>query len=161
MPHASRTCRSEENDPRVPATRNLALEFFFVGAGALLGCTALQELRYMPRLAGFAGRAFGRIRLILGCSSTMSTNWSAWRRSSSAIIGGCVEVVKDYADAHPTALHRLDQRAEIAVAGEQHHVVDVAGEFHGVDGELDIHVAFDLAAAGLVDDLPIQNGQPR
>jgi hypothetical protein len=28
----------------------------------------------------------------------------------------------------------------------------VAGEFHSVDGELDIHVAFDLTAAGLVDE---------
>jgi hypothetical protein len=32
-------------------------------------------------------------------------------------------------------------------------VIDVAGEFHSVDGELDIHVAFDLAATGLVDEL--------
>ena len=32
-------------------------------------------------------------------------------------------------------------------------MVDVAGEFHGVDGEFDIHVAFDLAAASLVDEL--------
>jgi hypothetical protein len=55
--------------------------------------------------------------------------------------------------ARPDRGHRLDQRAEIAVAREQHHVVDVAGKFHGVDGELDIHVAFDLAAAGLVDEL--------
>src|SRR5205807_7447900 len=46
-----------------------------------------------------------------------------------------------------------DQRAEVPVAGEQHHVVDVTGKFHSIDGELDIHVAFDLAAAGLVDEL--------
>src|SRR6266508_6343944 len=49
-----------------PATRNLALELFFVGTGALRGCTALKELRHMPRLAGFAGRARGRIAADLG-----------------------------------------------------------------------------------------------
>src|SRR6516162_7971884 len=32
----------------------------------LRGCTALQELRHMPRLAGFAGRARGRIATDLG-----------------------------------------------------------------------------------------------
>src|SRR6266536_4271950 len=46
-----------------PATRNLVLELFFVGTGALRGCTALQELRRMPRLAG---RALGRIAADLG-----------------------------------------------------------------------------------------------
>ena len=55
-------------------------------------------------------------------------------------------------DAHAAPLHRLDQRAEIAVPGKQHHVVDVRGDLHGVDRELDIHVAFDLAAAGLIDE---------
>src|SRR5437588_7069218 len=50
----------------IRATRNLALELFFVGTGALRGCTALQELRHMPRLAGFAGRARGRIAADLG-----------------------------------------------------------------------------------------------
>ena len=55
-------------------------------------------------------------------------------------------------DAHAAPLHRLDQRAEVAVAGEQHHVIDVGRDFHGVDGELDVHVALDLAPAGLVDE---------
>ena len=77
---------------------------------------------------------------------------SAWRRSSSAIIGGCVEMVETTRHAHAAALHRLDQRAEIAVAGEQHHVIDVRRDLHGIDGELDVHVALDLAAAGLVDE---------
>jgi hypothetical protein len=31
-------------------------------------------------------------------------------------------------------------------------VVDGARDLHGVDRELDVHVAFDLAAAGLVDE---------
>ena len=58
----------------------------------------------------------------------------------------------DHGHAHAAALHGLDQRAEIAVAGEQHHVVDVPGDLHGIDRKLDVHVAFDLAAAGLVDE---------
>ncbi len=56
-------------------------------------------------------------------------------------------------DAHAAPLHRLDQPAEVAVAGEQHHLVDVRRHLHGIDGKLDIHVAFDLASAGLVDEL--------
>src|SRR5262245_187686 len=44
-------------------TRNLVLGFFFAGSGALLGRIALQE---MSRLAGFAGRALGRIATDLG-----------------------------------------------------------------------------------------------
>ena len=31
----------------------------------------------------------------------------------------------DHGHPHALALHRLDQPAEVAVAGEQHHVVDV------------------------------------
>ena len=54
--------------------------------------------------------------------------------------------------AHALPLHGLDQRAEVAVSGEQHHVIDRAGDFHGVDRELDVHAAFDLAAAGLIDE---------
>lgn len=51
-----------------------------------------------------------------------------------------------------TPLHRLDQRAEVAVAREQHHVVDRPCDFHGIDRELDVHVALDLAPAGLIDE---------
>ena len=55
-------------------------------------------------------------------------------------------------DAHAAPLHRLDQRAEVAVAGEQHHLVDMRRDLHGVDRKLDVHVAFDLAPPGLVDE---------
>ena len=55
-------------------------------------------------------------------------------------------------DAHAAPLHRLDQRAEIAVAGEQHHLVDMRRDLHGIDRKLDVHVALDLAAAGLIDE---------
>ena len=67
----------------------------------------------------------------------------------------------DDGDAHAAPLHRLDQRTEIAVAGKQHHVVDRAGELHGIDGKLDIHVAFDLAAAGLIDEFLGRLGHDR
>jgi hypothetical protein len=52
-----------------------------------------------------------------------------------------------------SVLHRLDQGAEVAVTREQHHLVDVLGELHGVDGKLDFHVALDLAMAAGVDEL--------
>src|SRR6266568_4813923 len=133
-----------------PATRNLVLEFFFAGTGALLGCTALQE---MPRFAGFASRTLGRMTTDLGLQFD----------DVDELVGLAAQLIGDHrrlrrgggdhTDAHPAALHRFDQRAEIPVAGEQHHVIDVTGKFHGIDGELDIHVAFDLAAAGLVDEL--------
>ena len=58
----------------------------------------------------------------------------------------------DDGDPHAPALHRLDQRAEIAVAREQHHVVEMGREFERVDRELDIHVALDLAPARAVGE---------
>ena len=60
-------------------------------------------------------------------------------------------MVEMHRDAHALALDGLDQRTEVAVAGKQHHVVDVIGHFHGVHGELDVHVALDLAAAKRVN----------
>src|SRR5262249_18277551 len=42
--------------------------------------------------------------------------------------------------------------AEVAVTGEQYQVIDRACNFHRVDGELDIHAAFDLAPASLIDE---------
>src|SRR5665213_3521312 len=59
---------------------------------------------------------------------------------------------RDHGDPDAAALHSLDQRAEIAVAGKQHDLIDMFGEFHGIDRELDIHVALDLAAARGVDE---------
>ena len=41
----------------------------------------------------------------------------------------------------------VHQRAEIAIAGKQHNLIDMFGEFHRIDRKLDIHVALDLAAA--------------
>ena len=58
----------------------------------------------------------------------------------------------DHGDANAAPLHRLDQGAEVAVTGKQHHLVDVLGEFHGIDGELDVHIALHLAPAAGVDE---------
>ena len=59
----------------------------------------------------------------------------------------------DHGDAQALALQRFDQRAEIAVAGKQRHVIDVPGDLHGVDREVDVDDPFDRAAAGLIDEL--------
>ena len=59
---------------------------------------------------------------------------------------------RNYRDANTATLDRFDQRAEIAVAREQHDLVDMLGEFHGIDGEFDVHVALHLAPAGSVDE---------
>jgi hypothetical protein len=56
-----------------------------------------------------------------------------------------------YRDADAAALHGLDQRAEIAVARKQDHLVDMSFELHGVDRDLDVHIALDVAASGGVD----------
>ncbi len=50
-------------------------------------------------------------------------------------------------------MHCLDQRAEIAITGKQHHLIDMLGKVHGIDRKLDIHVALDLAPAAGVDEL--------
>src|SRR5262249_59004065 len=42
--------------------------------------------------------------------------------------------------------------AEVAVTGEQYQVIDRGRNFHRVDGELDIHAAFDLAPTSLIDE---------
>ena len=83
----------------------------------------------MPRLAGFVSRALGRIAADLGLQLD---NVDELVGLAAQFIGDHRRLRRgggDHANAHPAALHRLDQRAEIAVAGEQHHVVDVAGEF--------------------------------
>ena len=101
---------------------------------------------------GVAGRALGRV----------AADLLAHLDDVGEDVGLPAQLVGDHRrlrrdgrnDRHPhaAALHRLDQRAEIAVAGEQHHVVDMGREFHGIDRELDVHVALNLAAAGLVDE---------
>src|SRR6056297_3225710 len=43
---------------------------------------------------------------------------------------------RDHGDAHALTLQALDQRFEIAVAGEEHDVIDPRRELHGVDAQL-------------------------
>ena len=79
------------------------------------------------------------------------------RRQLDEVVGLAAQVVGDHrrlgaqrrGDRHllALALQRLHQVAEIAVAGEEHEMVDVFGHLHGIDGELDVHVALHLAAA--------------
>jgi hypothetical protein len=59
---------------------------------------------------------------------------------------------RDDGDAHALALHRLDQRTEVAVAREQHHLVDMRRHLHRRDREFDIHVALDLPPSRGIDE---------
>ena len=56
-------------------------------------------------------------------------------------------------DAHAAPLHRLNKRAKVAVAGEQHHPVDVRRDLYGIDRELNVHVALNLAPPAMIDEL--------
>ena len=56
-----------------------------------------------------------------------------------------------YADT-PT-LNCLHKRAEISVAGEKNHLVDLIGQIHGIHGQFDVNASFELAAAALVREL--------
>ena len=115
------------------------------------GGRALQELRrMMARLA--RGRTLGRIAAELGLQFhqigedvCLAAQFVGYHRRLARNRG-------DHGDADAAALHRLDQRAEIAVAGKQHDLVDMLGELHGIHREFDIHVALDLAAAAGVDE---------
>jgi hypothetical protein len=48
------------------------------------------------------------------------------------------------------ALNCCDQATKVAVAGEQHDVIDVLGNFQGINAKLDADVSLDLSAAGTV-----------
>jgi hypothetical protein len=50
-------------------------------------------------------------------------------------------------------LHGFDQRAETAIAGKQHDLIDILGQFHRIDRNLDMHVALDLNLAVGIDEL--------
>jgi hypothetical protein len=60
---------------------------------------------------------------------------------------------RDHGDAAALALHGLDQGAEVAVAREQHQVIDGLGHLQHVDGDLDVHVAAPALAALAVGEL--------
>src|SRR5437868_5155166 len=65
----------------------------------------------------------------------MSTNWSAWRRSSTAIIGGCVEVVETTLTRNPrrctaSTSERKSPSPENSTKEHLHQQRDVAEQFH-------------------------------
>ena len=122
------------------------------------GRAALQELRRVARLVSRRGSRGGA----LGALGRVAADLRLQRDEVGEHVGLAAQLVgdhrrlgrdgRDHGDADAAALHGFDQRAEVAVAGEQHDLVDMLGELHGIDRELDVHVALDLAAAGLVDE---------
>jgi hypothetical protein len=58
-------------------------------------------------------------------------------------------------DRYPLAptLKGSDERREVSVARKQYEVVEVAGDLHRIDGDLEIHVSLDLAAPLVVGEL--------
>ncbi len=130
------------------------VELFLIAPGRYRAGAALQELRRVPRLAMIArSRALRRVAAQLGLQFDQIGKHI---RLPAQLVRDHRRLAGDrgnHGDADAAALHGLDQRAEIAVAGEQHDLVDMFGKLHGIDGELDVHVALHLAAAGLVDEL--------
>ena len=127
------------------------------GAAGIAACgrVAPRGSRGFARPARSAGS-----RPIFGCSSTMSRKMSAWRRNSSATIGGWVEIVETTVTRTPCAARPRPasgnrRRRRTAPCGR------CAGDLHGVDRKLDVHVALDLAAAGLVDEFLGRLGDDR
>jgi hypothetical protein len=88
-------------------------------SGDHAGAYLLIKLGKLSTGSRCAGRSDGS-RLSLDCSFTRSVKTSAWRRNSSAIIGGWLEIVETTVTRTAAALHRFDQGAEIAVARKQH-----------------------------------------
>ena len=85
--------------------------------------------------AARAGAAARTSRPTLDFNSVRSVKTSAWRRK---FVGDQRRLTRNRRnDGHPdpTTLQRLDQRAEIAVTGEQHNLVDVFSELQGIDRE--------------------------
>jgi hypothetical protein len=56
-------------------------------------------------------------------------------------------------DANSFSLKRFDQLAKGTVAGEQHDLINVIGQFHGIDRKLNVHIAFELTISAGVDKL--------
>ena len=115
----------------------------------------------MARLAGFP-RLTAFARLTRRALRRVAADLVLQRDDVDELVGLSAQLVGDHGrlrrnrrhddDAHAAPLHRLDQRAKVAVAGEQHHLIDVRRDLHGVDRELDVHVALDLAPPGLIDE---------
>lgn len=67
-------------------------------------------------------------------------------------MGGEVRIVLTTLTRTPLRWHASTKRREIAVARKDHDVVNMFAHFHHVDGEFDVHIAFDLAATKRVGE---------
>src|ERR1035437_1727006 len=109
-----------------------------------------QELRRMRRLA--RSRTFGRIAAEFGLQLHQIDEYIGLAAQFVGDHRWLARNRRDHGNPDAAALHRFDQRAEIAVAGKQYDLIDMLGELHRIDREFDIHVALDLAAAAGVDE---------
>src|SRR6516162_4582656 len=132
--------------------------FFDLDLAALRAGAALEELRRVTRLAWlsrFSGFAAGTFA---GIAADLVLQFE----DIDKLIGLPPQFVGHHRrlrgnggydhDADAAPLYRLDQAGEIAVAGEQDHLIDMRRNLHGIDRKLDVHVALDLAPTGLVDE---------
>src|SRR5688500_15521503 len=58
----------------------------------------------------------------------------------------------DHRHSHALSLASLHQPAEVTVTGEKDDVLHVGGHLEHVDGQLNVHVALDAAAAAVVGE---------
>jgi hypothetical protein len=128
-----------------------AMDKATIGASAELQIgIAVQELRQV--MAQFArGRPLGRVAADLGFQLHQIGEDVGL---APQFVGNQRRLSRNRRnDGHPdpATLQRPDQGAEIAITGEQHDLVDMFGEFQGIDREFDIHVAPHLATAAGVD----------
>ena len=78
--------------------------------------------------------------------SSSSTKVSAWRRNSSAIIGGLLRKL-EMTVTWTLGAARLRVASRNPIAGKQHNVIDLACDLQGVDSKFDADAAFELAAS--------------
>src|ERR1700730_14512530 len=126
---ASRGHSRQSRSGSVMVATALLVEFFVIGPWRH-GGRALQELRgVMTRLA--RGRALGRVAAELG----LQFHQVGKDVGLPAQLVGNHRRLAGYRgnDGNPdaAALHGLNQGAEIAIAREQHDLVDMLGQLHG------------------------------
>jgi hypothetical protein len=68
---------------------------------------------------------------------------------------------RDDADFPAPGLHRLNQRAEITITGKENNVIEVVGQLHHVNRDLNVHVALDLPAAKGIGEFARRLGDNR
>src|SRR5262249_29491042 len=144
--HEPRTARAVAAGHPARARHLFVFEFVF-DLDPLRSRAALQELRRVPwfswfswfpwltHFSGLSHRPLGRI----------PTDLRLQLDDVDELIGLPAQLVGDHRrlrrycrddhDADAAPLHRFDQRTEIAVAGKQHHLVDMWSELHGIHGK--------------------------